>query len=104
MCEIVHVRGKRLEAGLYRCDLPVPIIELFVDMIKHYAKAFGATYADMKKLVLYHEEGHHLQWTNVGSTSEADANTYALRKFIRTEGRTPSIPIQEWMRTSMKGV
>lgn len=95
-------RGEYPWFGVYRADLEEPCIQLFVDTMIRWARYWKCSYQDLKLLVQYHEEAHNLQHISGFEFSEEAANTIALRRFIREQGRKPSVPMSEWMKTSMK--
>ncbi len=96
--KIVYCRKKSSVAGLYHPD--TGIIELFVVTIKKWAEQWKMPYEEMKELVMYHEEAHHLQAVNGIQFSEEDANGYAWKKFFIRNRRVAGIPREQWMLTS----
>lgn len=94
------VRGRKDCLGQFFCEDNEAVV--YVDEIIAQAKEWGCNYYDLKKLVVFHEEAHFLHHQNGVTFPDTDveeltADQYAVRKFFKTYGRTPEVPMDKWI-------
>jgi hypothetical protein len=95
------VRGKcpdHVPDTLGEYDPNTSTIRLYVDNIRRRAKVWYCSYADLKQMVMLHEESHaktdHL---NLPTTQdELVADSYAFYRFKEKNGRWPDVDSKYW--------
>jgi hypothetical protein len=94
-----NVRGRKDCLGQFFSNTKEAVI--YVDEIIAQAREWGCDYQDLKKLVVFHEEAHFLHDQHDVTFPNSDieeltADQYAARKFLKTQGRTPHVPMDKW--------